>query len=150
MTAFGLPPPRVHGSPFFAPVKTISAAVSSTTLQAERRQAWSEGYETGYRAGRMITDIGVTYGDDQPKKIIGDNKMTMQKICVETAKKHGVSVAQMKGHRRHHAVVLARHEFFWRACEETGNTLPAIGTFLNKDHTSVMNGVKRHTERLAP
>lgn len=61
--------------------------------------------------------------------------------------KHGVSITDMKSHRRPHNVVSARFELFARLYRKTEMSLPQIGrTIGGRDHTSVMHGIRKFTE----
>lgn len=75
---------------------------------------------------------------------------SMQSICEEVARKHGVSIDELRSHRRHKEVIAARHEAMWRCRHETLASLPMIGRALGgRDHTTILNGVRKHAARLA-
>lgn len=70
-------------------------------------------------------------------------------ILEMTAKKYGVSIAEIKGVRRDKNIIKARHECFYRMSKELGYSLPKIGKIVGgKDHTSVLSGIRRHELRL--
>ena len=76
-------------------------------------------------------------------------QISIAAILHHVAHKHGVTVLDIKSPRRHHSLVLARQEAFYRARHETALSLPQIGMLMgNKDHTTVLHGVKAHTKRL--
>jgi hypothetical protein len=71
-------------------------------------------------------------------------------IIAEVAHKHRISVIEIKSRRHEHRIVLARHEAFWRCRNETFFSLPQIGrAFGGFDHTTVLNGCRRHEKRMA-
>ena len=77
----------------------------------------------------------------------------MADILFEVSENHGIDINQIKkidGYAsRKHVVVLARQEFFYRACNESVHSLPAIGLFLGGfDHTTVLHGRKTHEKRI--
>lgn len=82
--------------------------------------------------------------------------MSMRHLLRVTAFEHGLSVEDIAGGRRWFHLTAARHDFFWR-CRQVKRadgtfrySLPQIGEFLGgMDHTSVLNGVRRHAKRLA-
>jgi chromosomal replication initiator protein len=75
--------------------------------------------------------------------------ITMREIIREVAQKHGVLVADILSDRRHKPVVVARHEAMWRCKNETSFSLPQIGRAIgNRDHTTVMHGIKMHEQRM--
>ena len=80
-----------------------------------------------------------------PQKVINQ----LPRIIQEVATKHGVSIADIKGPRRHSLIVRARQEFFYRARHETDKSYPQISTFCGgRDHTSGIWAVRQHEARL--
>lgn len=77
-----------------------------------------------------------------------DVEPTLASILQEVALKHGTTVGHLKGHRKHKALVAARFEFYYRAVTETTKSMPVIGKAVNKDHSSVISGLKRTCKRL--
>lgn len=69
-------------------------------------------------------------------------------IIQETADKHGVSVEMLMSQRRDNKTVVARHELYWRMRSQTNWSLPQIGRFLDRDHTSVLHGCRAHEARM--
>jgi len=64
------------------------------------------------------------------------------------AKRHGVLLAEVMGHRRVSAVVAARQECF-AILRERGWSSTRIGALFDREHTTVLDGVKAHERRLA-
>ncbi len=74
---------------------------------------------------------------------------TAKKIIFETAKKHKVSVSEMKGEGRHRTVVYARHEAMYRIRDELGLSFPRISRALcRSDHSTSIHGYKSHKKRM--
>ena len=70
------------------------------------------------------------------------------KIIAHVAAEHGFTMAQMLGTRRHPDIVAARHEAMLRVHEALKDmSLPQIGRAFGRDHTSVINGIRRAKER---
>lgn len=65
-------------------------------------------------------------------------KAVLSEVCA----KHNVAVHHVMSKRRSRHVVAARHEVCWRLREETNWSLPQIGRFLGRDHTSVMHACR--------
>lgn len=65
-------------------------------------------------------------------------------IAIEVCEKHHVTLAELQSPLRYKPIVRARWELMARAYSETGASFPAIGRFLNRDHTTVMHGVLKH------
>lgn len=72
-------------------------------------------------------------------------------IMVDVAKKHAISLAEMKGPRRHKYLVLARQEAMWRMKHECPHlSYPQIGRLVgNRDHTTVLYACRAHEKRMA-
>lgn len=72
-----------------------------------------------------------------------------REILEAASKRYNVSIPEIKGTRRDKAFVKARHECCYRLSKELGYTLVQIGRILgNRDHTSVLSGIRRHELRL--
>ena len=129
---FGLPQPRMAGSKFFPATSPLAKGV-----YREPEQATVDAIEEVLLAPEP---------DDIPPPI---KRMTMRAIAIQVAAKHGLTVDEMRSDRRSRAVVVARHEAWWRSREETLNSLPQIGRYFNRDHSTIMHGIAMHAERLA-
>lgn len=78
-----------------------------------------------------------------------DGLPVWKKIILEVAEKHGVSFSDICSDRRDYATVAARHEAAFELHAKTSMTYYAIGKRLGgKDHTTVINAVKKHRQRL--
>ena len=84
------------------------------------------------RASRMLNNM---YGLD------------IKEITRAVSKESGVSVSEILGTNRQRRIVIPRHEIMRRAYEE-GYTIEAIGAHMNRDHTSVSNGIRRASEKM--
>lgn len=76
-------------------------------------------------------------------------QISMKEIVAQVAMKHGVTRRDIHSHRRSVPLIKARHEAMWRARQETKFSLPAIGRFFDRDHTTVFHAVRKHEERMA-
>ena len=71
------------------------------------------------------------------------------RIMGEVAEKHGFTFAQICSARRHKPLVIARHEFFYRARQETTHSFPRIADSCGgRDHTTAMAGARQHEKRM--
>jgi hypothetical protein len=70
-----------------------------------------------------------------------------ERIKIEVAAKHGLTVAELMGHSHRRGIVAARQEASYRAAAETKLSYPQIGRLLNRDHTTILHGIRRHAER---
>ena len=130
----GAPPPsvvpreRVYGKPTASP---------DLHWKVRRALIEQEAYDAGFQAAEK------KFGTRN------EHRQTMRDICEEVAKKHGLTLDDLRGERRQHYLVVARWEAAWRCFSETKNSYPAIGRVLHKDHTTIMNAVKKQQERIA-
>lgn len=72
-------------------------------------------------------------------------KILAKQICA----KYGVDFDEVCSERRHKHLVLIRHEIFYRLKVDLQMSYPAIGEKFNKDHTTILHGVRKHAERLS-
>jgi hypothetical protein len=115
--------------PVFLPIDLIDETVSPTLLET-----W-----IATPGAQLNVDTTSFYARDRWRIIVD-----------QVAAKHNVSATDVRSARRTHAVVVARHECFYRLKHETTMSLPQIGRLMgNKDHTTVLNGIHRHEARIA-
>lgn len=79
--------------------------------------------------------------------LVGLGKSIAQ-IMVETCEKYDVSLLELVSYRRSRPLVLYRQEAMYRCVKETAQSLPMIGRAFNRDHTTILHGVKAHAERV--
>lgn len=71
-------------------------------------------------------------------------------ILDQVSAKYGVTRAAINSDRRSSDIVPARYEAMYRMSKEAHMSSPAIGRRMgNKDHTTVLYGIKKHAERMA-
>ncbi len=75
-------------------------------------------------------------------------RVTWKTIALDVCSKYGVSMLDLLSHRRDRQIVKARYEAFWRCRVETTMSLTQMGTRFNRDHTSCLHGIRKHTERI--
>ena len=74
---------------------------------------------------------------------------SLNTIVAEVCAKYGVSWRELISQRRWKPLVHARHEVYWRCITETSASYSRVGRFMNRDHTTIMHGVKVHGQRIA-
>lgn len=90
-----------------------------------------------------------------PASIPAPILLTMDSVVNPIAKAHGVSVKALLGPARHKSICEVRFEAMWALRQQRNRhgqprwSLPQIGRFFNRDHTTVLNALRRHAERLA-
>lgn len=75
-------------------------------------------------------------------------RLTMRQVIADVAEKHGVTVAQLQGSSRERSLSYARQEAMYEARRITQKSLPLIGQYLNRDHTTILHGVRAHAARI--
>jgi hypothetical protein len=73
---------------------------------------------------------------------------TMRQIAREVSAQHGVPLVDMLSARRDRPTVYARQEAIYRMRTETLRSLPEIGRFFHRDHTTALHSVRTHKERM--
>ena len=58
------------------------------------------------------------------------------------AREHGVTMAELMGVSRRQKYCIARREI-WRVLRDQGISLPRIGRMFNRDHTTILHGLRR-------
>lgn len=141
-----VPRERVYGKLPMAP-KPSAMEMLTAQRERERKEALAEAWAACFRAAEALHATGVSYFDGEPAIVA---RITMKEIIKEVADKHGYRVTEITSARRERGLCVARHEAMWRCKMETQNSLPQIARAIgNRDHTTVLHGIRRHEERLA-
>lgn len=70
------------------------------------------------------------------------SRTTIRKIIDEVCAKTGLDLIDMKSDRRPRKITRIRFYAYWRARHETTFSLPQMGTAFNRDHTSILHGIR--------
>jgi chromosomal replication initiation ATPase DnaA len=65
-------------------------------------------------------------------------------VTNEVATAHGLTVSALRGPKRAADLVAARHEIWARVHDEHGYSLPRIGRFFGRHHSTILSGVQKH------
>ena len=76
----------------------------------------------------------------EPPKLITKG----ERILIETAAKHKISVKDIRSAIRNNKLVRARWECMYRLKTELNLSLPCIGRFMNRDHTTVLHAIRKY------
>jgi hypothetical protein len=71
-------------------------------------------------------------------------KLLAKEIC----QKYRLSLEEVTSDARHAHLVKVRQEIWYRIRVDLGMSYPEIGKRFNKDHTTILHGVRRHAARL--
>lgn len=74
----------------------------------------------------------------------------MRQIVADVADRYGVRVSDLQGPSRRQCYVVPRHEFMYLAHEIHGYSLPHVGDFLDRDHTTILHGCQMYLRRQEP
>lgn len=78
-----------------------------------------------------------------------ERRVLIKDIASAVAKKHGISLIQLRGHSRAHYICMARFEAWWLCREFLACSLPQLGYFFGRrDHTTILHGIRRHQQLL--
>ena len=66
-----------------------------------------------------------------------------QRLLQDVAAAHGVTVTDIKSNSRRRAHVQARWECIWRLVHEHKLTVQTAARFMRKDHTAILNALKK-------
>lgn len=74
----------------------------------------------------------------------------MPEMAEDVAIMYGVRVEDIRGWNRQVRFTVPRHHFAWLAYQQPHLSLNMIGQFLGgRDHSTVLNSLRRHAERMA-
>jgi hypothetical protein len=73
--------------------------------------------------------------------------VTIRSIIAATAERHGLTYNDIRAFSRSVRLVAARFEAMYEAAVQTQHSLVAIGHAFGRDHTTVINAIRRHCER---
>ena len=68
-------------------------------------------------------------------------------LLAEICKRYHVTIADLAGRSRKQRIAWARQEAFYEMRQHATLSFPAIGKIFNRDHTTIMHGVKQVTRR---
>lgn len=88
-------------------------------------------------------------GHPNEPRLPGKRKASIiiREVCI----KHNITLEAFFGPLKVMHIAMARREVFYRIAKETDMTLPAIGRFVKRDHTTVIHGINKycHAEGVA-
>lgn len=70
-----------------------------------------------------------------------------RKLIAQFAEKHGTTAETLRGKSRLRPIAYLRQECMAMLKKQTVLTLPEIGRLLNRDHTTVLHGIKQFKKR---
>ncbi len=73
--------------------------------------------------------------------------ITVQSLIREVAEKYKIPTALMLQDSRTRPLVFARQELFYRCVMEKGWSYARIGRYFDRDHTTVLHGVRAHAKK---
>lgn len=98
--------------------------------------------------------FGTGWTTTQPEPVPMKGR-AIDRIARETAARYFLPVSELKSPNRNTYVCRARFEAMWLTYQERRPdgtrlySLPTIGKYYGRDHTSVLNALRRHEARLA-
>ena len=74
-------------------------------------------------------------------------RRTMASILAEVSEETGITVAEFKSDARFRKIAWPRQYAMWRMVQENRWSLPQIGRFFNRDHTTVIHACRQVEKR---
>mgnify|MGYP003685405121 CR=1 FL=1 len=108
---------------------------------AEQRRARDTVTKFRWKMAITIREIGYVFHDVTHPA--GSLRPIIYRFCAE----HDIPVNEMVSHRRQSKLVKKRHALMAMLKETTSASLPEIARALNRDHTTVLHGIRKHYER---
>lgn len=157
----------IHDKPVSLKPEQDSIAVDALRkrLNAIQNQVDDQAVKQRYlerEIGSLVQTIGslkdllVDYGDkfeyllDKETGKAKFHEITINRIIQLVSSTEGVGIVQLRGQQRSKRIVYCRHLISYLASNATPKSLVTIGKSLgNRDHTTIMNGIKRLTKRRA-
>lgn len=68
-------------------------------------------------------------------------------VLLRVAAKHQTSITKLLGHRRDKVSARARQEAYSEIYKLGGYSTTAIGKIFNRDHSTIVYGIKRHRQK---
>lgn len=103
---------------------------------------------------RAVTDIKLNLSRTLPYPVwspLADVRHFQPRLMADVAefiaKREGMTVAELRGDGRTRHFCEPRHEAFYICWKRLGKSFAEIGRYFNRDHSSVIGGVKRHMKR---
>ena len=78
----------------------------------------------------------------------GSASKTMRQIAIEELEGSSYTFNDLRSHRRYGDLCQIRHRIFWRCRNETHHSFPAIGRFFDRDHATVLYGVRKFEQEI--
>ena len=132
---YGKPKPRVKVFPQIVYDKPIGPTIPAFWLSDQMAQAHSiiEG---------RVGDNVIMHKDPFAMK------RALRQLVADIALIYGVTLTDIYSSRRSKVISAARHHVMFEISQRTEWSLPQIGRFLNRDHTTVLHGIRSHKLRI--
>ena len=75
-------------------------------------------------------------------------KAKWRSITEEVAAKYQVTIPEIMSPRHYYKIAAARREIWWRLSKETPMSLTQIAERFNRDHTTILWGIRKHQREL--
>ena len=97
-----------------------------------------------YRQPIKAVAIPALYGPPAPSR-----HQRVLATIESTAQRHGITLKDIMGHDRARRFAWPRQEAMYMVRQKYGLSYPRIGQIMgNRDHTTILHGVRRHKERV--
>jgi len=114
-------------------------------ITAEKEKEWRARHrETELERRRKIS----RWEQGWRRTLMARSGPTMAEIARATAAKYDMDVHMLRSRQKTSLIVRPRQEAIYRCCTETTHSLPEIGNFFGRDHTTIMAARDAHARRM--
>jgi chromosomal replication initiation ATPase DnaA len=113
-------------------------------MAKERAEELSKRLEELARAEDRVAEILASrrLNNANASKYLRPSVQLVEAVTLRAAIEHGVEPADIMSERRLQKIAIARMTA-WKRLRDLGYSLPSIGKAYNRDHTSILSGLRR-------
>jgi chromosomal replication initiator protein len=130
------------------PPRTVASIVdlAQAAVEAEREAKEAAEAERAAEVSRRRAAAVASYRVIEVR--LDGVRNSIASIIRATAAKHGLTTTDLVGRSRAlHTVIPARQEAMYLCANDTPYGMPEIGKAFDRDHTTVLHGIRKHCER---
>ncbi len=119
----------------FALIDALRSLRAATDDQIQRRDTYQ------FEAERLADVMDST-------AFLTSQKIRLADIARSVCRRTGVRLSEIRSKTKTRHIARPRQEIMYLACALTSLSMPAIGAYLHRDHTTVLHGARVHEERM--
>lgn len=87
--------------------------------------------------------------DERGEKGVHIKNARIREVIEEVAQRHDIPVGLIYAQDRRKAISTVRHEAYYLVHRDFGLSYPEVGRIFDRDHTTILHGVRKHEKRMA-